>query len=110
MTAANGTNAAPDACGGEPLPEVQVGELDGALFEAYFSDLVECADVRAVTVKAGPETHAEEPRVSLEQAHMLLLVGSVRGVQIRYLFEGVEWIDTLVAQGDCVRLIRIAAA
>jgi len=92
----------------EPLPEVQVGELDGATFEAYFADLAECAEVRSVTLKAGPETHAEEPQVSLEQAHMLLLVGTIRGVQIRYVFQGVAWIDTLVAQGESVRIVRIA--
>jgi hypothetical protein len=92
----------------QPLPEVQVADLDGATFEAYFADLEECADVRSITLKSGPETRAEEPQVSLEQAHLLLIVGSIRGAQIRYLFDGVAWIDTLVAQGESVRLVRVA--
>lgn len=92
----------------KPLPEVQVAELDGATFEAYFADLEDCADVRSVTLKSGPETRAEEPQVSLEQAHMLLIVGTIRGAQIRYVFDGVAWIDTLVALGESMRLVRIA--
>ncbi len=102
-----GTPAVRDEAPDTALSEVQIGVLDGALFEAYFADLEECADVRSVTLKRGPETYAEEPRGSLEQAHLLMLVGSIRGVQIRYSFQGIAWIDTLAAQGDSVRLVRV---
>lgn len=107
MSAVEVTPAVRDEATDTPLSDVQIGVLDGALFEAYFADLEECADVRSVTLKRGSETHAEELSVSLEQAHLLMLVGSIRGVQIRYLFDGIAWIDTLAAQGDSVRLVRV---
>lgn len=97
----------PDA---EPqLPEVFAGDLDGPLFEDYFTDLEELAEIRAVMLKDGPEDRAEASHVSLDQARMLLVVGSVRGVQIRYLHDGVEWVDTLVRQPQSVRLVRMEA-
>jgi len=92
-----------------PLPEVFAGDLDGPLFEDYFADLEELADIHAVMLKDGPEDRAEAAHVSLDQARMLLVVGSVRGVQIRYLHEGIEWIDTLVRQPQSVRLVRMEA-
>jgi hypothetical protein len=94
-----------------PPPPVDVfaGDLDGALFEDYFADLEELADVLEVRTKSGPEDRSETPHLSLDQARMLLVVGQVRGVQIRYRHGGLEWIDTLVRQPDSVRLIRMEA-
>jgi len=95
--------------GSEPLPDVFSGELDGSLFEDYFADLEELADVRSVLVKNGPEVHAEGTRLTLDQARMLLVLGQVRGVQLHYLHDGLAWVDTLVRQPDSVRLVRMRA-
>lgn len=96
----------------EPTPppaDVFAGDLDGALFEDYFADLDELAEVFEVRTKGGPEDRSEGAHLSLDQARMLLVVGQVRGVQIRYRHDGLEWIDTLVRQPDSVRLIRMEA-
>ena len=94
------------------VPELEplyAGELDGALFEDYLADLEELTDVQQILVKEGPEAHADGAPLSLDQARMLLLTGSVRGVQLRYRHEGVEWIDTLVRGPETIRLLRIEA-
>lgn len=96
----------------EPSPELEplyAGELDGALFEDYLADLEELAEVRQILVKEGPEARAEGTPLNLDQARMLLLTGSVRGVQLRYRHQGVEWIDTLVRGPDTIRLLRVEA-
>ncbi len=95
--------------GAGPLPDVFSGDLDGSLFEDYFADLEELADVRGVLVKNGPEAHAEGTRLTLDQARMLLVLGQVRGVQLHYLHDGIEWVDTLVRQPESVRLVRMRA-
>lgn len=93
----------------KPLPEVFQGELDGALFEALMDDLVDCAEIHAVYIKSDVEAHADEPRVALDQARMLLLLGKVRGIQIHYRHEGVTWIDTLLRGPNSIRLVRMEA-
>lgn len=91
------------------LAPVYEGALDGATFEDYLADLEELADVERVLVKESAEARAEGAPLSLDQARMLLLTGAVRGVQIRYRHESVEWIDTLVRGTDVIRLLRVQA-
>lgn len=90
----------------EDLSDIYEGSLDGPLFEAYLEDLQECAQVRSVQVRHGPQERAEEPHIDLDQARMLLVLGQIRAAQIRYEHEGVAWIDTLARTQDAIRLIR----
>ncbi|MCA9614914.1 MAG: hypothetical protein R3B99_34845 [Polyangiales bacterium] len=92
-----------------PLPEVYQAELDGALFEALMDDLAEHAEIFAVFVKNDAEERADEPRVALDQARLLLLLGKVRGIQIHYRHEGVTWIDTLLRGPASIRIVRMEA-
>lgn len=92
-----------------PLPDVYQAELDGALFEALMDDLVEHAEIFAVFVKSGAEERADEPRVALDQARLLLLLGKVRGIQIHYRHDGVTWIDTLMRGPASIRVVRMKA-
>ncbi|MCB9602440.1 MAG: hypothetical protein H6720_19150 [Sandaracinus sp.] len=92
-----------------PLPDVYQAELDGALFEALMDDLAEHAEIFAVFVKNDAEEHADEPRVALDQARLLLLLGKVRGIQIHYRHDGVTWIDTLLRGPASIRIVRMAA-
>lgn len=92
-----------------PLPDVYQAELDGALFEALMDDLAEHAEVFAVFVKSGAEERADEPRVALDQARLLLLLGKVRGIQIHYRHDGVTWIDTLMRGPTSIRVVRMKA-
>lgn len=94
----------------EDLAAVYEGELDGATFEDYLADLEELAEVQRILVKESAEAQSEGAPLSLDQARMLLLTGAVRGVQIRYRHQAVEWIDTLVLGTDVIRLLRVQAA
>ncbi len=87
--------------------EVFEGMLDGALFEAYLADLDACAIVRSVQVRGAPGAHAEETQLTLDQARMLLVLGRIRGAQVRYEHQGVAWIDTLSRGDAAVRLVRV---
>lgn len=89
------------------LPELYQGELDGPLFEALLDDLERFATIESVHVKGGPEERADETQITLEKARMLLVLGSVRGVRIRYRHEGVEWIDTIMRGRSALRLVRM---
>lgn len=91
------------------LAPVYEGELDGATFEDYLADLEELADVHRVLVKESAEVRGEGTSLSLDQARMLLLTGAVRGVQIRYRHESIDWVDTLVRGTDAIRLLRVEA-
>jgi hypothetical protein len=90
----------------EPLGEVYEGELDGTTFEALMDDLESHAQVLEVRLKNGPEEHAEETTVTLEKARMLLVLGKVHAVRVHYRHDGLEWIDTLLARGEGMRIVR----
>ena len=90
----------------EDLADLYEGVLDGPLFETYLEDLRECAQVRSVQVRHGPQERAEDPSIDLDQARMLLVLGQIRAAQIRYEHEGVAWIDTLARTPDAIRLLR----
>ena len=98
--------AAQQAVEPEP-PEMFGGELDGPLFEALLEDLDAHAQIVEVRTKRAAEAHADDARVSLDQARMLLLLGQVRGVQIRYVHQGIEWIDTLIRRPRAIELFRV---
>ncbi|UJR84146.1 hypothetical protein [Sandaracinus amylolyticus] len=89
------------------LPDVFQGELDGALFEALFDDLARFATIESVHLKSGPDAHADETPITLDKARLLLVLGSVHGVRIRYQHEGVEWIDTILRGRRALRLVRL---
>lgn len=88
------------------LPELHQAELDADTLESYFRDLDQCADVFAVIPKMGPG-YVSPSAVELASGFELLRSGQVRGLQVRYHYEGVEWWDTLILQGGVVRMTRI---
>lgn len=96
--------------GEHPLPDLHQAILEAAQVEAYFADLAEHAALQEITAKSGPRTHAAEAPLTLDQAHRALLQGDVRGVQIRYDFQGDTWWDTLMAGPQGIRLVRLRLA
>ena len=89
------------------LPLLHQADLDAALLEAYFEDLRGHAEIIGVTVKAASEEYAGARDVGLDQGQALITSGAVRGLQIRYVFDGQEWWDTLIRLPSAVRLVRI---
>jgi hypothetical protein len=93
------------------LPPLQQTELDSATLAQLFSDLAQCTQVLEVVPRRNVRTLVPEPAISLDAAATALNAGTVRGIKIRYLYEGQEWTDTLlpVAPGR-TRLVRICTA
>ena len=89
------------------LPELQEGLLWSSEVQAFFSDLAARAEVIGIVTKGGEMIRAEAGPITLEQAQASLASRTVHGVQVRYLFEGREWCDTLLWVGEQVRLIRL---
>ncbi len=92
------------------LPALQQAELDDATVEQLFRDLAHCTQVFAVLPRFASRTLVPPQTMELEAAHGGLIDGTLRGVQVRYRYDGREWTDTLLplAPGR-TRLVRINA-
>jgi hypothetical protein len=88
------------------FPDMHQGTIDGATLAQYFRDL-EHAQIFDVLIKGAPEKYAEEGPFSLEEGRALFSAGTVRGLQIRYLWNGAEWWDTLMRGAQGVRIVRV---
>lgn len=104
----------PDAAEGNmedsepPVAELMQGDLDGARREQYFDDLARCTEVREVLVRHRPgEQVGDGGGTTLEMAREDVARGAVSGVQVRYLYDGIEWLDTLLVRGGGGRLVRM---
>ncbi|QDG50186.1 hypothetical protein FIV42_05410 [Persicimonas caeni] len=88
------------------FPDVNQGTLDEATLAQYFRDL-EHAEVFAVMVKGGPERYANARSLELSVGKQLFDKGLCHGVQVRYLWQGEEWWDTLFRTPREIKLVRI---
>jgi hypothetical protein len=92
------------------LPELTQAVLDQTTLDRLFDDIAGCTRLLDVTVKLSANRMVPQERVTLEEARALLDARAVRGVQLRYLYDGGEWWDTLIATPDGVRVVRIRQA
>ena len=74
-----------------------------------FADLQEHAQIVEIIPKAGPGHVAEHNAgLSLEDASDLLRGGSLRALQVRYLYQAELWWDTIMPlHGGLYRIVRI---
>jgi len=90
------------------LPELTEAYVDLPLLERYFDDLARCAEIGEILPKQAPrERVVLDHAWTLSEAKSALIAGQVRGIQIRYLYDGGEWWDTLLAQEAGIRLVRM---
>jgi len=89
------------------LPPLWNGTLDRAAVEQLFADLAAHAEVLAVLEKGGPGQYCAADRPTLADAREHLFDGLVRGVQLRYQYEGRLWCDTLLAVEGGYRVVRL---
>lgn len=90
-----------------PLADLQDAILDPGTVTALFADLAGCTEVLGVLIKNGPTAPAPDGIIDLARGRDLLDAGSVRGIQIRYRYQGQEWWDTLMRTPLGIRLVRI---
>ena len=93
------------------LPELTQAVLDDATLDQLFVDLASLTQVLEVSAKYAERGYVapEASRLTLADARVLLARRAVRGVQIRYRYDGTEWWDTLMLTPAGVRIVRIAA-
>lgn len=80
--------------------------IDGPTLDALFADLEACAEILAVIPKAGPG-YVSPRTISLQAGRNQFAAGQLRGLQVRYRFQGTEWWDTLLPEADGARVTRI---
>ncbi len=90
------------------LPELQAGELDDAGLRALFRDLQALAEIDEIRLKQGAADRAADRSPSLHDALLQILGRKVRGVQIRYRYDGECWCDTVLSGPDGHRVVRMA--
>ncbi|MFA5506664.1 MAG: hypothetical protein WC314_03385 [Vulcanimicrobiota bacterium] len=88
------------------FPELSQAVLDPPTLQALLRDLTTQTRVLSVTVKGGEQHHAQAADSSLSQAVESLLRGEIRGVQVRYLWQDREWLDTLLRCAEGIRIVR----
>lgn len=90
------------------LPDLNMTLLDAAQVGQLFRDIEACAQITEIIPKFAPRGHVPDTAsVTLAQARELLATRAVRGLQIRYRYEGADWWDTLMLVSNQFRLVRI---
>jgi hypothetical protein len=94
-----------------PLAELTQAVLDQTTLQALVADLTTLTTILGVTTKGGQQHHAKASQLSLMEAMEALQQGMLRGVQIHYLWQGQEWLDTLLRGPEgSIRIVRTAQA
>jgi hypothetical protein len=88
------------------LPQLQQVAVDDALLDALVTDLAALTEILCVMPKAGAGRVVPKT-MPLQEGVQMLREGNLRGLQIRYRYEGDEWWDTLMQTPNGIRLTRI---
>lgn len=88
------------------LPQLQQVVVDDALLDALVADLSALTEILAVMPKASAGRVVPQ-NVPLGEGVQQLRDNHLRGLQIRYRYEGDEWWDTLMQTPNGIKLTRI---
>lgn len=88
------------------LPDLQTGELSLDEVASYLRELRALETPVDVILKGAPR---ERPRRTAGPDGLLerLSCGEVVSAQLRYVFQGASWVDTLMRSPNGVRLVRM---
>lgn len=75
--------------------------------QQLFADIMAGAEVEHVQVRHQVAAGLKDQSMSISEAQQLFLEGRAQAIQIRYLFDGQKWSDTLMPQESDVRVIRL---
>lgn len=89
------------------LPQVHELNLSAGELAQWLADLQVHAQVHGVAVKGGPGYARLTPAQDLANAGAALQAGECAAVQVRYTFDGAEWVDTAARLPTGVRLVRM---
>jgi hypothetical protein len=89
------------------VTELYESLLDDAALGALFDDYGGQIELLEVLAKGGAELRAMSLGGRLDEARDALVTGAVRGLQVRYRWDGGEWWDTLLRSPRGVKLVRM---
>ena len=90
------------------LPALHTTMLDARQVEQLLGDIEACTELVEILPKYAAQGYVpERAKVTLTEARALLASRAVRGLQLRYRYDGADWWDTLMLAGDRYRVVRI---
>lgn len=90
------------------LPELHSSSLDDTQVAQLLADIEVCTELTEILPKFGAQQRVPDTAaVTLAQAREWLATRVVRGLQLRYRYDGADWWDTLMQDGDRYRIVRI---
>ncbi len=90
------------------LPPLHTTMLDAAQVEQLLGDIEAWTELIEILPKYAAQGRVPDVvSVSLAEARTLLATRAVRGLQLRYRYDGADWWDTLMLAGDRYRVVRI---
>ncbi len=93
----------------DELPPMSEALLDERAVSALFDDIGALGELLDVQLKGGARSRASDAACDLSSAKDALLSGATRAVQLRYRHKDTVWWDTLLRQGQHIKLVRIEA-
>ena len=92
---------------GITLPDLNQALLDSETLDCLINDLLSIARITEVQIKQTATQYTPKRLWDLSEAVGLLRSGQIRGMQVRYDYDGRSWCDTLLCRADKCQLIRI---
>ncbi|WP_153555535.1 hypothetical protein [Roseimaritima sediminicola] len=86
----------------QPLPEILQAEWARDQVLQLFADLAAGADVQHVQLRSS----ATDAAVALAEAQAAFAAGDAQAIQVRYVFEGEMWCDTIMPGNPTTKIIR----
>jgi hypothetical protein len=97
-----------EEAGALKLPDLNQATLDLPGVEALLRDIAACTQVTEIIPRAAAQGYVTDGvALTLADACRLLEERAVRGLQIRYRYDGADWWDTLMVLPEGWRLVRI---
>jgi hypothetical protein len=91
---------------GPPVPMMVEGNLDDPSIERYLQELTTQAELIAIRAKGASMDYSMGLSAELSSTLQQLRDGSLRSVQINYLFSDDHWTDTLFQSPQGLRVVR----
>lgn len=88
------------------LPQLQDQVVDWSVVDDLLRDISACTRLFAVLVRGAPDTMAGGAPADVSSARAALASGAA--VQLRYVYDDIEWWDTLMPAGDAIRILRVS--
>jgi len=90
-----------------PMPDTWNGIISEETFHQFIADLGQYAQTVSVREKCHPTKLTRDGTSDLVTAQKHLLDGSAYSIQVRYIFDGQAWCDTLFRTDAGIRLVRM---